>query len=573
MKLIELGSDQASFRTIKFNPNGLNIILGKHEDKKDKSTYNGVGKSLSLHLMHFCLGAQSNAKLKEKLPNWTFYLKFSIADKQYVSKRNTSKQSVIILNDVEKKVSEFNDILLNLMFTPQSEVSKISFRSLISRFSRSRREEYLNYSTFVKKEPEERALLSNSMLLGLKYDIVEKKFLLKEEYNKITDLKKNISSDEIFKSIYGDAAESEIQIKELEDSVSSLKKNLANFEIADDYKSVEAQASTLSYQLKSELNELALYQETLKNVIKSLEIPVDMNPKDLFSLLENVETELGLVMKNRIDDVLSFHSNLTQGRVQRLTLEKIDLNRKIHVQNLQIETTKEKYNNALKYLNSFGALEDYLSINQKLVDQSEALNKLKSSIELIERYKKRIQEIKVVLAEDNLTTEEYLHQEKEGILKLLMDTYRNLTGQFYSDKKGGISIQNNEGDNKLRYNLDVRIQDDTSDGINEVRIFCFDVMILTLQKNHCVKFLFHDSRLFSNMDSHQRFTALSIAHSLKESGFQYIMSMNQDTYDLLEKERDSDEFKEIIKDNIILELSGDTPENRLLGEHLDLNYE
>ena len=70
----------------------------------------------------------------------------------------------------------------------------------------------------------------------------------------------------------------------------------------------------------------------------------------------------------------------------------------------------------------------------------------------------------------------------------LYNTFRNLIGQFYNERKGGVSISNNDGANKIRYNLDVRIQDDSSDGINEVKIFCFDLLLLKMQKNHFVKF-------------------------------------------------------------------------------------
>lgn len=573
MRLIELGSNINSFRTVKFNPTGLSIILGTHQQKVGTSTYNGIGKSLTLYLIHFCLGANSNKKLAEKLPDWTFYLKFSLDDKEYKVERNTKKQSVLFLNGKEYGLREFNEEMLTLAFNVDSELQKASFRSLISRFLRNRKEEYLNYSIFVFKEQEERALLSNAILLGLKADIVEKKFLLKEEYNHIDKLKKAISTDAIFQSVYGDIDEAELKIEELTESVSNLKANLESFQIAEDYKDVEVESNRLSYSLKQQVNEIGLIQETIKNIEKSLNLPIDMN-KDLVSqLLKNVEIELGINVSERIDDVTNFHVNLTTGRATRLNQEKRELTRHIQVLKVNLEKTKIEYNNALKYLNEYGALDDYMSKNQKFIDDSSTLEKLKQSVELLDKYKKRIQEIKLVLAEDNLLTEEYLQDEKSNLLKTLMDGFRELTGKFYDDKKGAISVKNNEGDNKLRYNIDVHIQDDASDGINEVRIFCFDILLLMLQKHHSIKFLFHDSRLFANMDTHQRFTALSIANSLESSGFQYIMSMNQDTLDVLKQERTSEEIKELITDKVVLELSGKTPEERLLGIHLDLKYE
>ena len=572
MKLIELGSDRESFRTMRFNSKGLSIILGKHQDNDGKSTYNGLGKSLSIYLIHFCLGANSNKNLKDKLPDWTFYLKFSIGRKVYTSSRNTSSQTKIFLDEEKLTLSNFHELMLTLLFSIDEDITKASFRSLITRFLRSRREEYLKYNASFFREQDERALLSNSILLGLRYDIVEKKFLLKEEYNLINTLKKGIMADEIFKSIYGDASDAEIRITELEDSIIHLQNSISSFEIAEDYKDVEENANKFSQQLKSKINELGLLKETLGNVNKSLQISSDMSMDDLKSFIGAVELELGVDLESRLTEVANFHSNLINGREKRLTAERIALTRQIQKKNVEVESIKKLYDTTLRYLNKHGALEDYISMNQKLADETFSLNKIKSAIELIEKYKKRIQEIKVVLAEDNLTTEEYIQEEKDGILKILMDTYRQLTGQFYTDKKGGITVLNNEGDNKLRYGIDVKIQDDSSDGINEVRIFCFDILLLVLQQNHKVRFIFHDSRLFSNMDTHQRYTALSIGDSLKNQDFQYIMSMNQDSYDILEEERTAMEFL-IVKENIILELSGDRPENKLLGINVDLKYE
>ncbi|MCB2262050.1 MAG: penicillin-insensitive murein endopeptidase [Candidatus Thiosymbion ectosymbiont of Robbea hypermnestra] len=58
MRPIELTADQPSFRTIRFEPAGISLIVGgrsrKDETGSDK-TYNGVGKSLVIALIHFCL--------------------------------------------------------------------------------------------------------------------------------------------------------------------------------------------------------------------------------------------------------------------------------------------------------------------------------------------------------------------------------------------------------------------------------------------------------------------------------------------------------------------------------------
>lgn len=134
-------------------------------------------------------------------------------------------------------------------------------------------------------------------------------------------------------------------------------------------------------------------------------------------------------------------------------------------------------------------------------------------------------------------------------------------------------IKNNSGEDTLRFTLDARIEDDSSDGVNEVRMFCFDLLIL-LNKISKIRFLIHDSRLFANMDPRQRETLFRIAEDIcNQEGFQYICTINEDALLSFESLMTPNEFKEIIHDNIRLELTDDAPESKLLGIQVDIDLE
>jgi hypothetical protein len=67
--------------------------------------------------------------------------------------------------------------------------------------------------------------------------------------------------------------------------------------------------------------------------------------------------------------------------------------------------------------------------------------------------------------------------------------------------------------------------------------------LLTLQRNHNFGLLFHDSRLFSNMDPRQRATLFSLAYTeTKENDLQYIASVSQNQLDSFQKLLSKDEF-------------------------------
>lgn len=70
MKLISLTANKETFHPVYFD-DGINIIVGKQvapHNENDGNTYNGVGKSLTLHLIHFCLGSNKIDSFTKKNP-------------------------------------------------------------------------------------------------------------------------------------------------------------------------------------------------------------------------------------------------------------------------------------------------------------------------------------------------------------------------------------------------------------------------------------------------------------------------------------------------------------------------
>src|SRR5262249_33772218 len=107
-----------------------------------------------------------------------------------------------------------------------------------------------------------------------------------------------------------------------------------------------------------------------------------------------------------------------------------------------------------------------------------------------------------------------------------------------------------------------------------VRIFCFDLLLLSLHCRHAVGFLFHDSRLYSDMDWHQRLTLFRLADRVcRELHFQYIATINEDHVGSLREPAGSD-FDRLFLAPRILELT-DEPDGsgKLLGVQIEMKYE
>ena len=100
MKLMKLTANKDSFHPVIFRE-GINIVVGKRTNPGntvDGKTFNGVGKSLIIHLLHFCLCSNKIDTLEQKLPDWTFTLFFAHEDIEHKISRNTSKQNEIFLD-------------------------------------------------------------------------------------------------------------------------------------------------------------------------------------------------------------------------------------------------------------------------------------------------------------------------------------------------------------------------------------------------------------------------------------------------------------------------------------------
>ena len=77
--------------------------------------------------------------------------------------------------------------------------------------------------------------------------------------------------------------------------------------------------------------------------------------------------------------------------------------------------------------------------------------------------------------------------------------------------------------------------------------------------------LWHDNRLFADIDPKVRSNWLSyIASEAEKRGLQYIISINTENFEAMEDYLSSDEYNSL-KSRQIIQLKGDTPENKLLG--------
>ena len=100
------------------------------------------------------------------------------------------------------------------------------------------------------------------------------------------------------------------------------------------------------------------------------------------------------------------------------------------------------------------------------------------------------------------------------------------------------------------------ISGEASEGINRVKMFCMDLLILTQSKNNNVEFIYHDSSIFNGVDPRQ------IYKMLNTDTIENIIDVAQSYNDT--------EFVRYLKNRVVVELLDDKDEDKLLGYYVDL---
>ena len=154
MKLLSLRANKESFHPIIFK-DGINIIVGKQvapHNENDGNTYNGVGKSLTLHLIHFCCGSRKIDSFSKKIPDWEFTLQFAIDGEKHYCTRSTNNQNRIEFDGEIFNPKVVQEKLLDMCFSKKNTPKNMTWTTLFSRFIRRYRSSYFSFDAFVPKE-------------------------------------------------------------------------------------------------------------------------------------------------------------------------------------------------------------------------------------------------------------------------------------------------------------------------------------------------------------------------------------------------------------------------------------
>ena len=571
MYLKKLSASRESFHDLILEPSSINIILGSksQDDELKTNTVNGVGKTLSMKLIDFCLGCRQDAH-KEiiKLNDWSFNLLFNSNGKDYEIVRNVENDSPLYLNNRALKISDLNSFLEAEAYRNVENYKFISFRGLISRNLRIPKEGYLYWNKYKKNEKEDVALLLNAFLLGLDVSLILNKISLKEEINKIDTSRGLLENNSEIKDAMS-GSDIRIEISNLKKEIDDLRNKLKNFQISQGYNDIKADIEKSNSQKNDLINQIVKYENIIKSIDDNLTLKVDIGADQVNEIYKEANIIFSSEMLKSLEEVSDFHKKLLEGRKARLVKDKKSYVAKIEKLKDQLNQLDRVVNNNMEFIKNKVSTSEYERLQGRFTELKVMLGRMQQYETAIKTMEFKKAEYKSKMASDNILAIEYTNEIDE-IKQNMGKQFSDYVDYIYGERKySGIDIENNSGDNKIRFDIKVEIQDDGSGGIGNVKIFCMDMLMWRIQNNSDVQFLYHDGSLFAETDPRQCYRMLKIADDMcKKHGKQYIINMNYDMFDsIIESANACDDsaFAEQLKSFVRLKLYDMSPKDKLLG--------
>jgi uncharacterized protein YydD (DUF2326 family) len=578
MRLLKLSANKDTFRAVTFNRQGLSLVVAEQRTPKSSrtKTYNGVGKSLMLELLHFCLGSNANKAFETHLKDWIFYLDVEIEGAEHTIGRSADKPKDITFDGERLTLTKLRDKLEGACFELDPSISHLSFRSLIERFIRSGRDSYTSffYANGSERKDPYGAMLRNAFLLGLDLHLAKKKYELRKREQKLVDTMKQLEEEPLFAELLAQDTV-DIELTALKERASRLTDDLQSFRVADDYHAIEQEANQIKRELDRVRRESVKLADAIAQIDRSLKTKGDLPKERVFQLYSEAQRALPDQLRRRIEEVVKFQQDLQRRRMYRLTRDRQELERQHRGVDEEIRTTSARLDDKLRYLGDHRALDEYVAVSSALSEVRQQIAKLEEAKALRDRVSRELRRITRDLADQNILTDDYLTN-VASLVEEATTRFRSYARELYGERKSGLSVSNDEGENQQRYRIDAHITADAAEGINEAKIFCYDMTILTLRHGHQVGFLAHDSSLFGPVDPRQRLTMFSIAERAgRDLGLQYIATMNLHDVTSIREQLDVEktELERLVGGtSVVLTLADDAPQNKLLGIDVDMNY-
>jgi uncharacterized protein YydD (DUF2326 family) len=335
------------------------------------------------------------------------------------------------------------------------------------------------------------------------------------------------------------------------------RKALASFRVLPQYREIEAQANNLTAEIHGLVNANITDKRRLERYRDSL-VSEDVPGDDR---LEAFYNEAGIALpgavKKTLSDARAFHEKIVVNRREFVAGEIAALQSGIELRDGQIAALTERRANYLSALAGQGALEELIHLQEFHAATRLKVDELTNRITQLRQMTSKADTIKVETVElKRAATLDY--EERRELWSQALSLFSDFSEHLYKSP-GRLVIDIDD----TGYKFDVEIAGSPSEGISKMKIFCYDLVLISFARLRGlgIDFLIHDSTIFDGVDPRQRAHALELAAEMsKKFGFQYICALNTDMLPVSDFSSGFD-FESLVR----LRLTDTDPSGSLLG--------
>ena len=566
LKLHRLYSEPELFDPINFLE-GINLIFGETDETSEKT--NGVGKSLSIEFINYCLLKSFSDSRVSKIPSKAFphdaliCLDFSIHENIITSKRSieNDKFPILIINGKLTNFLNLEDArkqLTHLLFGSAFNEESPSFREILGLLIRDERSEFksiVKYFDTSKRIPEN--YTPHLYLLGINPLLYRESKTLQKQIDDTRKARTKIKKD--VENLTGKSfKEANSELNELTSQVEKIKDEMDALENAESFKIVKEEIIALEIEienqntkasiLKSELSKIKLFKGD--NYIDDLEVA---------SLYERFKEGLGNMIKHEIQEVTAFKKKIDNFQKTLIDSRKESLTKELKEINKNIKELDNNYKNKLTVIDKNGVLKNLKitvsAYQHKLEEQSQLSVFMKKHYEYEQEIKdiNRKRDNKIILLDSLVIDADPIKNSfEESILKIHDYVMGNKSCSFK------IEINNK----KEIVNYELRIHDDGSHSNEREKVFFYDISLLLnsgVSKYHPA-LLIHDNIFDVDQDTLIKSLEYLAENADILSNKQYILTINSDKLH-------PNEMKSLKMNTDNYKIASFTKNNRFLKHH------
>ena len=571
-------SNMPSFKEVEFTP-GFNVVLADRTKESTRGdSRNGLGKTTLFEIVHFCLGAgtrRNQGLLVAPLKGWTFTLELQIEDRSLAVTRSTDEPSRVQLRgdvhdlaDVGERqngglavrIPDWNTFLGQQLFGLSLEEPlpkyQPTFRSLFSYFVRRDRDAFSSPFNHHRRQSEWDKQVNNAFLLDLAWQHAGELQQLKDNQNALNGLRQ-AARDGLLQGLIGNLGNLEAERTRLDSEIRQQSGTLQSFHVHPQYAEIEQEVNSLTSRIQQMSNANIADSRLVELYRSSLDDDQDPDTDELLEIYQEVGVTMPNMVRRRLEEVQDFHRQIVANRRAYLQSEIQRVESGRSQRSLELLAEIEKRAQLLQVLQTHGALQEFTALEELHLDLVSRRNDVDNRISNLQRFEQGRSEVRVS-RELLLQTARRDFEERREARATAINIFNSNSQALYS-APGNLVV--NIAD--TGFGFDVDIMRSGSQGINNMKIFCYDLMLAQLwaTKQPSPRLLMHDSTIFDGVDERQIAQSLELAHQEAENnGFQYVCALNSDTLP-------SDEFSPSfdLQSFVRLRFTDESEEGGLLG--------